>query len=540
MGQEVAVAIVRTLLASALVPASLGAQAPATSAQERLGQTHFITSCEPAVEKRFDRAIAVLHSFWYSEAIKEFNRVVEADPGCAMAYWGIAMSNWGFRRQLPALRAGRAAVERAQAAHARTPREKDYIAAVARLYDDFERVNPPVRINAYVQAMEQLTKAYPADREAVIFYALGILDTVVPTDKTFAARLKAGAILEKEFKTQPDHPGIAHYIIHAYDVPPLADRALAAAYRYAKIAPAAPHALHMPSHTFTRLGYWEESIDSNVQSAAAAEKEGASGTGERLHALDYAAYGYLQTAQDRAALKIVRQIPSLAASGPTPEYGSANAFAVAAIPARYVLERHAWTEAANLQVHATGTPSADALTHFARALGLARTRKPAGAQREIERLTELRDKLTQSNDRYWAGQVEIQRVTAAAWTAWAAGQRDEALRLLRTAADLEDATEKAGTTPGPLMPARELLGDMLLELNQPAKALSEYEATLKREPNRFWSVYGVARAAQLAGDSAKASRTYSQLVKICRRADQPGRSELAQARKAAAGVPDRR
>jgi tetratricopeptide (TPR) repeat protein len=205
-----------------------------------------------------------------------------------------------------------------------------------------------------------------------------------------------------------------------------------------------------------------------------------------------------------------------------------------------VLERHAWTEAATLQVHATGTPSADALTHFARALGLARTRKPAAAQRELERLTQLRDQLTQSNDRYWAGQVEIQRLTAAAWTAWAAGQRDEALRLLRTAADQEDATEKAGTTPGPLMPARELLGDMLFELNQPAKALSEYEATLKKEPNRFWSVDGAARAAQLAGDAAKASRMYAQLLKVCRRADQPGRPELAEARKAAADVPDRR
>ena len=525
-------AVVSVILSSTLLSGSYRAQEK-PSAPERLAKTHFSTTCDPSVEKRFDRAVSVLHSFWFAEAIKEFHNVLETDPHCAMAYWGIAMSDWGFRRQTAALRAGAAAIEKAESElkDVKTQREKDYIGALALLYKDFERVNPRTRIDAYEKAMKQLSAKYPEDREAVLFYALAILDTVVPTDKTYAARLKAGALLEKEFKTQPDHPGIAHYIIHAYDVPALADRALAAARRYAKIAPEVPHALHMPSHTFTRLGYWEESIDSNIRSAAAARKDGPSGAGERLHALDYAVYGYLQTGQDRAAFRIVETIPTIArGSGPSPTYGSANFFAVAAIPARYALERHAWMEATKLQRHPSDMPYADAMTDFARALGFARTGQLSSARQELDRIVALRDKLSDARDMYWAGQVEIERLVATAWLSLAEGRGEEGVSLLQTAADQEDLTEKAGTTPGPLMPARELLGDMLIELKQPSRALKEYETTMKKEPNRFWTVLGGARAAELSGDRMKAARYYQQLAQICRRADRPGRPELDRAR----------
>lgn len=501
------------------------------AAPERLGKAHFMTSCDPSVEQPFDRAVALLHSFWFDEAIKSFNRVLESDPHCTIAYWGIAMSHHGYRGQEAARQAGLAAVRQAEAAlkDVKTQREKDYLAAVAVLYKDAESVSPRARSVAYEKAMERLTQKYPDDREAMLFYALAILDTVLPTDKTYANRLKAGAILEKEFKAQPDHPGIAHYIIHAYDVPALADRALAAARRYAKMAPAAPHALHMPSHTFTRLGYWEESIEANIDSAKAARRIGS--PGEYLHALDYQVYAYLQTGQDRAASRIVAQVPALARGrGATAEYGSANFFAVAAIPARRALERHAWAEAIRLQPHPSNMPQTEAMTYFARALGFARTANPSAAQRELEGLTAMRARLLEARDAYWTEQVDIQRMVVGAWISWAHGQKDEAVRMLRAAADREDATEKSATTPGPLMPARELLGDMLMELKQPDLALQEYEATNRKEPNRFLGVYGAARAAQLSGDREKAKQYYQRLLTICRRADRPGRPELTKAR----------
>jgi hypothetical protein len=354
----------------------------------------------------------------------------------------------------------------------------------------------------------------------------------VPTDKTYAARLRAGALLEKEYAAEPDHAGTAHYIIHAYDVPALAARALTAARHYATLAPDIPHPLHMPSHVFTRLGYWEESIDSNLRSAEAARREGPQGTGERLHALDYAMYAYLQTAQDRAAYRIVRTLPTIArATGPAAHHGPANAFAAAAIPARYALERHAWTEATKLTLNASDMPQADAMTHFARALGFARTAQPARAREEIDRIGALRDALNARRDMYWSELVDIQRIAATAWATFAEGRGTEAVNLLRSAADREDATEKAATTPGPLMPARELLADLLLESKRAADALREYEATLASEPNRFRSVAGAARAAQLAGASAKARQYVEQLVAMCGKSDRPGRQELHEARR---------
>ena len=491
---------------------------------------HFATTCRPAVAGTFDRAVTVLHSFWFSEALSDFHHVLDGDPGCAMAYWGLAMTEWGLRTHPGAIAAGADAVKRAEAmtSVAADKRESAYIRAAARLFADVDHIPPRPRILAYVAAMKQLTSQYPGDHEAVLFCALGILDSVVPTDKTYAARLEAGAMLEREFKIHPDHPGVAHYIIHAYDVPPLASRALDAARQYARIAPDVPHALHMPSHIFTRLGYWEESIQSNIRSAAAAKREGPSGTGERLHALDYAVYAYLQGARDNAALRIVTSIP-LVVRNSGAAFGSPNPFAAAAIPARYALERHAWTEAARLATPQTSVPSADAITHFARALGLAHTRQLAAARREVETLDSLVDELKVKNDRYWAEQVDIERLAALGWIALVEREPDEGLRLLRTAADREDATEKAGTTPGPLLPSRELLGDALLD-TRPAMALAEYSSALANEPNRFRTVWGCARAAELAGNRDLARRYYGQLVKMSERADGPERPEIARAR----------
>jgi hypothetical protein len=345
--------------------------------------------------------------------------------------------------------------------------------------------------------------------------------------------LKAGAILEGLLVRQPDHPGLAHYIIHSYDIPPLADRALEAARRYAKIAPSAPHALHMPSHTFTRLGYWQESIDTNTASGESARRDGS--VAEELHAMDYRTYAYLQTAQDRGARRMLDALPEVAARF-DPEAvgsaapGSAGVFALAAIPARYALERGAWAEAARLEPHPSKFPYTEALTHFARAIGAARTGNTATARSSIEALQKIKQQLTQATERYWAEQAEIQLRSASAWLAFAERRQADALAEMRAAATLEDGTEKSAVTPGPLAPARELLGEMLLELRQPAQALAEFRATLKKEPNRFRSVYGAARAASLAGDRTAARRYDDQLLRICKQADTPYRAELADAR----------
>jgi hypothetical protein len=507
---------------------------------ERLGTVHFETSCDPSVEKDFDRAVALLHSFWFSEAIKAFQSVLAKDPSCAMAHWGIAMSWWGNPfggfRPPKAIQDGTAAVESAKAANAKTERERDYIAAVETLYKDAETVDQRTRTLAYEKAMEKVAAKNADDPEARIFYALSLDQTNLPTDKTFANLLKAAEILEKEFKTQPDHPGIAHYIIHSYDVPPLAPRALDAANRYAKIAPDAPHALHMPSHTFTRVGHWQESIETNLASAQAARKDNA--PSEELHALDYQAYAYLQTAQDQAAKKVLDSIPAIGAKIQVNVAGGAAAapagwYALAAIPARYTLERNDWAGASKLTPLETPFPWISAITHFARALGAARSGDPAAAAKDVEKLNALAAKLKEAKDAYWTGQVEIQSKGASAWIAFAEGKKDEGIALMREAAAMEDLTEKSAISPGPLKPAHELLGEMLLEAGKPAEALLEFEATMKKEPNRFRGVYGAAVAAEKAKDPAKAKQYYRELLQICERGDEGARAELETARKAA-------
>jgi tetratricopeptide (TPR) repeat protein len=382
---------------------------------------------------------------------------------------------------------------------------------------------------AYEKGMEAVVRANPSDTEAKIFYALAINQTALPTDKTYAKQLEAAAILEPLYAAEPGHPGLAHYIIHAYDSPSLAPKALDAARRYASIAPAVPHALHMPSHTFTRVGYWKESIETNRASADTARKT--SSSGDELHALDYQVYAYLQIAQDNAARAAIDRAMTVVSSGEGATAGAAGAgsFAVAAMPARYALERGAWSEAAALQVHPANTPFTEAMTHFARALGAARSGAPQAAAPDIERLAALRLKLIEMKDPYWPEQLDIQRRVAQAWVTFAEGRKDEAISALAAAADAEDATDKSAISPGPLAPARELLGFMLLEAQRPQEALTAFEATMKKEPNRFQGLSGAARAAEAAGQREKASTYYRQLLDLAKTADTE-RPEIARAR----------
>jgi hypothetical protein len=528
------------LLAAAWAPAVAQEPGHVMAPGEKLGTVHFETSCSAAAVPQFDRAMALLHSFEFAQAINGFQEAQRTDPECAMAHWGVALSRWGNPfavgiRPAAQLRQGLEAVEQARRAGAKTDRERAYLAAVSQLYADFENVDQLTRVRRYEQAMSELASTYPQDREAAIFHALSLTAAAAPTDKTYANQLKAGEILERLFPEQPDHPGIAHYIIHSYDVPPLAAKALNAARSYAKIAPSAPHALHMPSHTFTRVGSWQESIDTNIASAAAARRAGS--TAEELHALDYQMYAYLQSAQDQAAQRLLDGLSEVAGrfspsaiGGAAP--GSAGLFALAAIPARWTLERRAWREAAELEPRPSAFHYPEAITLFARALGAARSGDLARARAAIQALQEIKDRLAQANEGYWAEQAEIQRRGAAAWLALAENRPAEALATMRAAAELEDGTEKSAVTPGPIAPARELLGEMLLELNQPAEALQEFQATLKKEPERFRALYGAARAASLSGDSAGARRYYTQLAHICERGDSPGRSELQESRRA--------
>ena len=504
-------------LASIPVVANEEHQHPA-GGPEKLGAVSFSTSCAPAVQKQFQRGVAMLHSFWYEEAERTFNDVAKADPGCAMAYWGVAMSYFhpiweGRGPDATILKKGWQTVEKAKALGARTERERDYIAAIEAFYKDSDKLDHRTRVLTYESAMERAYTRYPQDREAAAFYSLALLGTVAasPVDKTLARQKKAGEIAEKVFAAEPNHPGAAHYVIHAYDYPELAQKALPAARAYAKIAPDAPHALHMPSHIFTRLGLWQESIQSNTASALVAHKVGMAG--EELHASDYLEYAYLQTGQDQQAKRVLDQM--VANKTGLPSY-FAGVYATATMPARYVIETRQWSEAAKLEVP-SGSPGgklswAEATVYYARALGCAHTGDLQGARQAIQKLEAARDQLTGLHESYWAGQVEIQHRQAAGMLAFAQGKKDEALELLRSAADMEDASEKHPVTPGPVKPARELLGEMLLTVGKTAEALVAFESTLQRSPNRFNALYGAATAAQTAGQREKARHYFQALV----------------------------
>jgi tetratricopeptide (TPR) repeat protein len=508
------------VLAAFLLPAAAVAQHAGHGPVDagKLGSVQFQTSCAPAQRADFNRAVALLHSFWFTEAIATFNGVLAADPSCAIAHWGIALSQWG--NPFAGLRApqqvelGRAAIRKAQATGSPTPRERAYIDAAAALFTDGAAATQRARVTAYADMMEKVARAYPDDIEAQIFHALAVNQTARPDDKTYSAQLKTASVLEPLFTQHPSHPGLAHYIIHAYDHPPLAAKALGAARRYAAVAPAVPHALHMPSHTFTRLGYWNESIESNRRSAEAARTS--STAGEELHALDYQTYAYLQIAQDAAAKAVLDRAVALTQGADGIAVGAAGlgAFAIAAIPARYATERGAWSEAAALPVRPAKTPHTEAMTHFARALGAALSGNPKAAAADIERLAALRDQLTSIPDAYWAEQVDIQRRIAVAWVDYSEGRKADGIAELRAAADAADATDKSAISPGPLAPPRELLGFMLLDAGRAAEALAAFDANLEKEPNRFRGLYGAGRAAEAAGDRAKASRYYQQLLQM--------------------------
>ena len=490
---------------------------------ESLGQVTFATSCSPEAQKQFNRAVALLHSFWYEESANAFNQVEVTDASCAISHWGVAMSYYHPIWAPPDekdLKLGAVAAERARMIPAKTQREKDYIDAINVFYKDAATLDHRTRSLAYLAAMEKVYLTYPADREASIFYALSLLGTALPTDKTYTNQKKAADILNRVLPVEPRHPGVAHYIIHSFDYPQLAELALPAARSYAKIAPSSPHALHMPSHIFTRLGLWQESIQSNIASAESAKKHVSRthpgyASFDQLHAMDYLEYAYLQTGQDAIAKKVLDETNEVSK---VEVENFAAAFALAAIPARHSLERRRWSEAASLKLHPQLFPwdrfrYAEAMIYFARAIGNARNGNPAKALADVEMLVAIRDGLREK-DAYWSGQVEIMRLEAAAWTANAEGRKDEAVKLLRAASDLEDSTEKHPVTPGAIVPAREMLGDLFLAVNQPSSALTEFEKSLQSAPNRFNGVYGAARSAELAGHADKARKYYGQLVAL--------------------------
>ena len=508
--------------------------------EAQIGAVRFPVSCRPAAQKTFERGVALLHSFWYDEAEKAFSEATRIDRGCAMGYWGIAMSHYHPVWLPPSaadLKEGRAAVERAKAAAAKTRRERDYIAAIEAFYKDSDKIPHRERALAWSSSMQHLSARYPEDHEAAIFYALSLLGTAPAFDKTYASQKHAAAILNRLLIEEPDHPGIAHYLIHSYDSAALARLGLPAARAYAKIAPAVPHALHMPSHIFTRLGLWQESIDSNIASEAAARSHAAQSspgaiTQDGLHAMDYLVYAYLQTCQDRKAGAVVAQ--AAAATKVDFEVFQA-AYAFAAIPARFALERRNWPDAAALGVRPAGFPwgrfrYAEATTHFARALGATRIGDTALAEAEVAELADIQQALSRSKEEYpWSTVVEVQRLAASAWVAHARAENQAALRWMRSAADLEDKTEKHPVTPGPVLPARELLGDLLMELNQPARALPEFESVLGSSPKRFHATYGAAHSAELSGNRPKAIERYSELLRLCENPDSE-RPEISHAR----------
>ena len=530
--------IPRSLLAAAAA-ACLSIAQPILAHDERdnpFGVVHFPTSCNEAAQRSFDRAMLYQHSFWYREARKQFDEALAADAQCAIAYWGIALSllfNPHVATPPKNLGLGLAALEKGKALGAKTQRERDYIDALLAFYSG-EKLPHGQRVHRYLEALETLARRYPDDDEAQIAYALTLNVAASPNDKTYAYQLKGAAILEPIFKRQPRHPGVAHYLVHLYDYPAIAHKGLDAAKRYAEIAPAAPHAMHMPSHIFTRVGYWKESISSNAASARVAKEN--KELHDQLHAMDYLVYAHLQLAQDREALAVIEEMTAMEGYNPAVRTGP---YAVAASQARYVIERGDWKGAAALQVRLSQFAYVDAVTLFARALGAARTADLSAAMNDIAKLAELREELRKGQDAYWAEQVDIQWHVASAWLLHAEGKRAEAIALMGAAADAEDRTEKSVVTPGPLVPARELFGTMLLENGMAAAALAQFEATLQKEPNRFNAHAGAAECATRIGNRGKAKEHSEKLVALAG-AGQSARPAVAAARQLLAALQGKR
>jgi tetratricopeptide (TPR) repeat protein len=481
------------------------------AAPKKLGEVAFANSCAPEAQESFELGVAWLHSFGFVEGEQAFRDAFNRDPNCAIAAWGIATvligNTFSIGPSPEGAQQAQQAIDRGRTLGAKSQRERDYIEAIAAYYDHFAERPHGARIRSLSDAFEALAKHYGDDDEAQIFSALYLTASQSPTDKSYSRARKAAAILDAQFAKHPNHPGVAHYLIHSYDYPAIARNGLPAAFCYAGIAPDAAHALHMPSHIFTRVGLWRESIETNARSIVAARAENNSGS--VLHAMDYMVYADLQLARDTDAAAVVQQ--SLDLSDP----GLASAYARAAIPTRYAVERDQWSEAAALAgPPASKFPYTEVMTLFARAVGAARSGNPAGAEKDVARLAAIVVVLKGAKNDYWATEVEVQRLGAAAWIAFAGGNREEALGLMRSAADMEDASEKSAVSPGRVLPARELLGDMLLESGRADDALAAYEASLVNDPKRLRSFYGAARAAVAAGNRDKARDYFSLMVEM--------------------------
>jgi tetratricopeptide (TPR) repeat protein len=518
------------------------------------GTVDFKVSCAPDARPEFIRGVALLHSFFYEEARRLFTDVAARDPNCVMAQWGIAMTWWHPIWTPPTpdeMSAGKTAAEKALTMNTGTDLERGFITALNAYYNTPDNpatgevgqschgpVGPRDRVIAYEKAMRQVSEKYPDDIETQTFYALAVLAVgyATPTDTTLSNQLKAAAILERLWKKNPNHPGVAHYLIHSYDYPALAERGLAAARSYGSIAPWVPHALHMPSHIYTRLGMWDESIAANRSSADASRAYAAmrhrdATEAEELHALDYMAYSYLQEGQDAKAKEIVDFASTVRKTNPELEFSAA--YALAAIPARYALERNAWSEAASLPVrelpHWSSFPSFEGLIEYSHALGRAHTGDIEGARKAIDRMQQLRDSSTDPRLDYFKKHLDLQIQAASAWVNYTEGKKDEAVNLLRRAADAEDILGKHPVSPGALVPAREQLGDLLLTLKRPKEAQREFEAALKIYPGRFRGLYGAAQAAKQIGEKEKAQHYYAKLIEQTSKAD-GSRTELGQLR----------
>lgn len=509
----------------------------------RVGQVGFPVTCAPGIQDDFNRAVAVLHSFFYEESQPEFIAIAKRDPGCAMAWWGVAMSLWHPLWEPPdkeSLRRGWEAIQRADSIGAGSERESGYIAALATFYRDSDRVDHRTRAGAYERAMEELHRRFPDDIEVAAFYALSLNATADPRDKTYAKLRRAKSILEPLYAEHPDHPGIVHYLIHSCDAPPLAASGLPAARHYAEVAPRVPHALHMPAHIYTRLGMWDESIASNLAAAQAGRDYAAARYGggtyyDEVHAYDYLEYAYLQKAQDTKAAAIRDSVLAIRrVSHQTLTFF----YALASVPARFALERRKWKEAAALEL-APGWdwsryPWTEATLQYARALGGARSGRLDVSRQAVERLAAIQTGIVDPRLHYWASQVDVQRRTAVAWLAFAEGRQEEALDAMLTAAAIEDSTEKLPVTPGSVLPARELLGDMLLEMHRAKDALTAYETTLRTSPRRFHALAGAQQAAEESRQSALARRYATELLEVAKDAD-GDREELMQARRLITG-----
>ena len=481
---------------------------------DKLGKVIFPTSCHPKVQAEFDRGVAMLHSYWFLIARRTFEGILRQDPNCAMAYWGMAMDYLGNTLATTPTRAEAQAawdaLEKARATGPKTQRERDWIEALSAYFRDHDKIAVDVRLAAYNAAMERMAERYPDDYEVQAYYALTLQASAKKSDLTYANQIKSAALLEKLFGQNPQHPGVTHYLIHAYDFAPLAEKGIASARRYAGIAPAVPHARHMPSHIYSMVGLWEESIASN---ASALEIQP-----DYYHAADFTVYAHLQLAQDAKARAMIDKSLATADRGDRP-INFVNFTAKAAMPARYVLDRGDWTGAAALVLTPSQYPMADSLTRFARGLGMARIGNIAGAKAEIEAMKSLRSALERVNDSYWADRTEEQMLAVSAWVAIKEGMRDQAMRFMRTAADNEDRSLKHVAMENRLYPLRELYADLLLEMGNGSAALVEYETALKATPNRYRGYLGVARAADAIGDRTKAVEYYGKLVDLAKNAD---------------------